>query len=40
MNEEPESEEAMMFLFAFMAAAMECGVDVMEDPDLGLGEDG
>ena len=39
MNEEPESEEAMMFLFAFMAAAMDCGVDVMEGADLGLGED-
>ena len=39
MNEEPESDEAMMFLFAFMAAAMECGVDVMEGADLGLGED-
>ena len=39
MNEEPESEEGMMFLFAFMAAAMDCGVDVMEGADLGLGED-
>lgn len=39
MAEEPESEEAMTFLFAFMAAAMECGVDVMGDTDLGLGED-
>ena len=39
MNEEPESEEGMMFLFAFMAAAMDCGVDVMEGADLDLGED-
>ena len=39
MTEEPESEEAMMFLFTFMAAAMECGIDVMEDADFGLGED-
>ena len=37
MNEEPESEEAMMFLFTFMAAAMECGVDVMEGTDLDMG---
>ena len=38
MNEEPESEEAMS-LFTFMAAAMDCGVDVMEGTDLDLGED-
>ena len=38
MQEEPESEEEMMVLFAFMAAAMECGVDVMENTEGGLGE--
>jgi hypothetical protein len=36
MQGEPESEEQMMFLFTFMAAAIECGVDLTEEIESGL----
>ena len=40
MRDEPESEEQMTALFSFMAAGMECGLDLMEQVAPGSGGDG
>ena len=39
MDSEPETEEQMMFLFTFMAAAMECGVELLEEIESGAEAD-
>lgn len=39
MDSEPETEEQMTFLFTFMAAAMECGVDLLGEIESGAGVD-
>ncbi len=33
---QPESDEEMAFIFTLMAAAIECGIDIMDDAEMGF----